>query len=54
MLTRGCCKTLKILKILKIIQQNDKSTQEYKGKIWIRSITTIAPMGKECDKGQQL
>ena len=32
----------------------EKHTQEYQGKIWIRSLTTIAPMGKERYKGQQL
>ena len=41
-------------KVLIINQQNDKPTQEYQRKIWIRSLTTIASMGKECIKGQQL
>ena len=42
------------VEVLNINQQNDKPTQEYKRKIWIRSLTTIVPMGNECDKGQQL
>ena len=29
-----------------INQQNDKSTKEYQRTIWIRSHSTIAPMGK--------
>ena len=32
----------KKVEVLNINQQNDKSTQEYQGKIWIRSLTTIA------------
>ena len=40
--------------VLNINQQNDKPKQEYQRTIWIRSHTTIAPIGKECYKGQQL
>ena len=36
------------------IQQNDKPTQKYQRTVWIRSHPTIAPMGKEHDKSQQL
>ena len=42
------------VQVLNINQQNDKYTHEYQGKIWIRSLTIIVPMGKECYKGQQL
>ena len=47
------CKREKV-QVLSINQQNDKHTQEYQGKIWIRSLTTIMPMGKEHYKSQQL
>ena len=35
-------------------QENEKSTQIYKGKIWIRSLRITATMGKECFKGLQV
>ena len=41
-------------KVLSIIQQNDKYTQEYQRTIWNRSLKTTAPMGKECFDSQQL
>ena len=47
------CKREKVL-VQSIKQQNDKHTQEYQRNILIRSLTTIAPMGEECYKGQQL
>ena len=47
------CKREKVL-LLNIDQQNDKYTQEYQGEIWNGSLTTIAHMGKECYKDQQL
>ena len=47
------CKREKVL-VQNIKQQNNKHTQEYQVKIWIRSLTTIVPMGEKCYKGQQL
>ena len=35
-------------------QQNDKSTQVYSRKLWIRSLVVTATMGKVCKKGQWL
>ena len=35
-----------------IIQQNEKSTQRYKRKVWNRNLAMTATMAKECFEGK--
>ena len=39
---------------LTVIQQNEKSTQIFKRKLWIRGLAAIGVMGEMCIKGLQL
>ena len=39
---------------LTIIQQNEKSTQIFKRKVWIRGLAAIAAVGEKHNKGLQL
>ena len=43
------CKREKV-PVSNVNQQNDKSTEEYQRTIWIRSHSTVAPMGKLWEK----
>ena len=39
---------------LTVLQQNEKSTQIFKRKLWIRGLAAIVVMGEKCIEGLQL